>query len=134
MFTEETPKTISRLFEIINSVEQALGKDWTIERQSRQGELALYFKEASGRELLYFALRYDLWTHAQQPLWFGVDLQWNESVIAAFTQGNTGSCLEYQGMRLRALDQQLASGEPCDEIIRIISAQLHILKQALQTV
>ena len=105
-----------------------------MERQSRQGEFALYFKDNAGGLLLYFALRYDLWTYTQQPLWFGVDLKWNESVITAFTQCNRGGYIDYNGMRLCGLEQQLASEEHSKEIIQIISSQLDILKQAVQTV
>jgi len=128
MFTDETPKIISRFFQIIESVEQELAGKYMLEKASRQGELSLLFKDASGRSVLCFGLRYDLWTQTQQPFWYWVSLDGDEQTVSRFTEANKGRCLDYMGKRLCSVEQHITAAEqPHKQIVPLLEAQLKIL-------
>ena len=128
VFSEDMPKTVSLLFDTVESVERALCKKYSVEKQSSQGELALYFKDQEGRNILYFCLRYDLWTHSQTPLWFGVSRQWPEEAVNKFTGVNKGNFIDYISYRLCPIDPKITSGENASsDIIKILEAQLQAL-------
>ncbi|MEI6124971.1 MAG: hypothetical protein WCQ99_00310 [Pseudomonadota bacterium] len=128
MFSEEMPKILSRLFDTVEAIERAFHTAYIVEKQSSQGELALYFKNQQGQNILYFCLRYDLWTHSQTPLWFGVCGQWPEEVVNKFSTLNKGGCIEFCNYRLCPVDPKITSGENASAaIIKILEAQLQAL-------
>lgn len=128
MFSEDMPKIVSRMFTIIGSVEEALGTTYVIEKKSRQGELALYFKDCRGDYILYLAFRYDLWTHLQNPLWFGVNTTWSPEIVADFTINNTGRFIDHDNYRLCPVDQTITSSEnPSERLLSILKQQIDSL-------
>ncbi len=128
MFTKDTPKEISRLFDLIEAVQQKFQDRFTINKQSRQGELSLVFKTADLVDILYLGVRYDLWTRAQNPLWFGVQSDWNEKVVNLFSEHNQGRWVPFENFRLCPVPPELTMQDEYKElIIEMLEEQLNIV-------
>ena len=128
MFTEETVKTVSECFSIIEAVENSLKAAYTIESSSRQGEKTLFFKTEGGDHLLGFGLWYDLWTQFQHPLWYGVHSTWPKSVFSCFTQKNSGQYIDFKDYRLCFVSPKPGETEAAaGEVAGILQEQLAAL-------
>ena len=104
MFTEDTPKIVAGYFKLFDAVEAHFKDRCPVERLSRQGELALIFKTAAGECVLYFAVRWDLWSRMHLPLWLGVRPEWSATAADDFAARNQGRSFLHEGCRLCPLD------------------------------
>ena len=118
MINENTPQEISRLFDLVDAVEQEYSKSFSVERQSRQGELALYFLDHAGSHILYFTVRHDLWERLQNPAWFGVKTDWDEAVLSSFTQTYGEGFVNHEGFRLFPLEHNMVARDTGSENIK----------------
>ena len=104
MLSKDTPKEISHLFSLVESVEQACSSRYGVEKKSSRGELSLLISTSDGRPLLYLGVRYDLWTRLQHPLWAGVKLTWPPGLLDTFTGTHAGRTIDHEGYRLCPVD------------------------------
>ena len=108
MFTEEMPKLVAGYFKLFEAVENHFRQRCAIERLSSQGELALVFKTAAGEPALYFALRWDLWSRMNIPLWLGVRPDWSPAGADEFAARHPGMAFTHDGYLMRPFDQSIA--------------------------
>ncbi len=130
MFSEEMIKQVSGFFSLIEEIEQKLMDTCLLEKQSRQGELALVFNTEDGRPLLYFGIQHELWMRYQQPFWYGVSTAWQETVVTAFSSSHEGliTCRDY---RLCPLPHNLVSpAENIPAIAAFLEEKISTLKAA----
>lgn len=104
MFTEDMPKIVAGFFTLFDAVEAHFRDRCAVERQSRQGELALVFSTPAGARALYFAVRWDLWSRMHLPLWLGVRPEWSASGSDDFAARNQGRSFMHEGYLLSPLD------------------------------
>jgi hypothetical protein len=104
MFTEDMPKIVAGYFKLFEAVEAHFKDRCPVERLSRQGELALIFLTPAGASVLYFAVRWDLWSRMNLPLWLGVRSEWSASGADDFAARNPGRSFMHEGYRLCPLD------------------------------
>jgi len=130
MFTEETVKTVSGFFSIIEKVEAGFCKRLTVEKTSGAGKLYLVFKDARNTNLLCFGAWYELWMRFQAPLWFGVDVRWSQEVVDRFTRRNQGDCIAYDSFKLCSIAETVAAKKNCcEEIVLLLEQQLKTFKE-----
>ena len=110
MFSEDMPKIVAGYFELLDAVEQHFKDAYAMERLSRQGELALVFKNAAGGSLLYLGVRWDLWSRMHLPLWLGVRPDWGQAAADAFAARNQGRCFMHDGYSLCPVDPRHCRG------------------------
>ncbi len=132
MFTEDTVKTLSRLYTLIEEVESFYAATYTIEKKSTQGELSLFFFDSAGRYLLYLTIRWDLWMRFQKPLWFGVHTQWPHTVVQTFAQLNKDQVIDFDNYMLCCIDLEGATQENnLEKIKAIVEKNVKALQSAL---
>ena len=125
MFSDDMPKIVAAYFELLDAIERHFKDACAIERLSRQGELALVFKNAAGGSLLYFGVRWDLWSRMHLPLWLGVRPDWGQASADAFAVRNQGRCFMHDGYSLCPVDSAIAaSTDTVPELIALIEAEL----------
>jgi len=125
MFSEDMPKIVAGYFDLFDAVEQHFKSVYVMQRLSRQGELALVFKDAAGCSLLYLAVRWDLWNRMHLPLWLGVRPDWGQSAVESFGARNPGRCFSYDGYSLCPVDQPIAASTgAAPELIALLEQEL----------
>jgi|GEM_PF-933041 len=125
MFSEDMPKIVAGYFDLFDAVEQHYKSAYAIERLSRQGELALIFKNKAGLSLLYLAVRWDLWDRMHLPLWLGVRPDWGQPAVEGFGARNPGRCFFYDGYSLCPVDQPIAASTgAAPELIALLEREL----------
>ncbi len=129
MFTKETPKEISGLYDVIEAAESRFRGAYAVEKKQRQGELRLVLCRPSGGELLYIGLRYDLWHRTGSPLWFGVRQDWNEEIVSRFRKFNNGSCFRYEEFFLRSAAYEAGTEGFTKAFLEMLDSQLQILTE-----
>ena len=120
MFTEETVKTVSGLFSIIEEVRARLNNSFTVEKKSSQGKLHLVFKDDRNTDLLCFGVWHELWERCQAPLWFGVNTNWSQEVVDRFKRNNQGKFITYDCFELCPIDQTIVAKNNCSEEIALL--------------
>ena len=110
MFTDDMPKLVAGFFEVLDAVERHFKELYAIERLSKQGEQALVFKSVEAGSLLYFGMRWDLWSRMHLPLWLGVRPDWGQAAVDAFGARNHGKCFFHDGYSLCPVDPAIATG------------------------
>ena len=124
MFDADTPKIISRLYDIIAAVESALTERFTIEPHQCQGERALFFTNAAGQRFFYFGVWYTLWERSSFPLWYGVHTQWKPATIQAF-QTQHPEAVGFEGYQLcRAECAHIFEDGPAEPVIELVTREL----------
>jgi hypothetical protein len=103
MFSPDTPKVISRLYDIIAALESRLAGRFAVEPHQRQGERAVFVIDGDGHPFFYFGAWYELWSRSGFPLWFGVHADWNAAVVQAFLQRHP-EAVAFEGYRLCRAD------------------------------
>ena len=121
------PKEISQLFDIIEGLEKRLQSAYRVTRASRQGELSLDIADASGRCLLYVAVRPDLWQQMLMPLWYGVRSEWGEAAAQKFQAAVPGA-FAYQEFVLARIDPSVTM-QP--EPVAVLQADIERVLQTL---
>ena len=125
MLSEDMPKIVAGYFGLLDAVAQHFKDSCVVERLSRQGELAIVFKNASGGSLLYLGVRWDLWSRMHLPLWLGVRPDWGQSAVDCFGARNPGRCFFYEGYSLCPVDQPIAaSASAAPELIALLEQEL----------
>jgi hypothetical protein len=126
MFSEDMPKIVAGYFELLDAVELHFKEAYVIERLSRQGELALVFKNAAGGSLLYVGVRWDLWSRMHLPLWLGVRPDWGQAAAHGFAARNQGRCFMHDGYSLCPADPAIAAGADTAPaaLIALVQAEL----------
>jgi len=129
MFSEDMPKIVSGYFELLDAVEQHFKDGYAIDRLSRQGELALVFKNKAG-SLLYVGVRWDLWSRMHLPLWLGVQPEWGQAAADAFAVRNQGRCFMHDGYSLCPADPAIAAGGETAPaaLIALVQAELEAVQ------
>jgi hypothetical protein len=131
MFTKEMPKTISKMYDIIYKAEEVLGKKFLLEKESRQGEVALFFKEKN-ENFLYAGFRYSLYQCTRNWFWFGVGLDWKECVVSAFRQRHENTLIQFENYLICPVSEEILEKENyLEETIKIIEEELESLKKVL---
>jgi hypothetical protein len=125
MFSEDMPKIVAGYFELLDAVEQHFKDAYAMERLSRQGELAIVFKNTGGTSLLYVGVRWDLWSRMHLPLWLGVRPDWGQAAARAFAELNQGRCFMHDGYSLCPVDKPIAAGtDAAPELIALLEQEL----------
>jgi hypothetical protein len=109
MFTEDMPKLVAGFFEMLDAVEQHFREAYDVERLSKQGEQALVFTRVEAGSLLYFGVRWDLWSRMHVPLWLGVRTDWGQAAVDGFAARNPGRCFFHDGYSLCPVDPAMAA-------------------------
>lgn len=109
MFTDDMPKIVGGYFKLLEAVEEHFTSAYTLERLSRQGELALIFKNAEGAGILYFGMRWELWSRLNMPLWLGMRPEWSAKADEDFAARHPGTTFMHEGYRVCPLDPALAA-------------------------
>ena len=130
MFDADTPKIISRLYDIIEAVESGLSGSFTVQPHQCQGERALFFTDAAGQRFFYFGVWYELWTRSSFPLWYGVHTQWNPATVQAFLK-NHPEAVHFEGYQLcRAECASIFEDGPVEPVIELIGHELDCLTRS----
>lgn len=129
MFSEDMPKIVAGYFELLDAVELHFKEAYAMERLSRQGELALVFKNAAGGSLLYLGVRWDMWSRMHLPLWLGVRPDWGPAAADAFAKRNQGRGFMHDGYSLRPVDPAIAA-DTVPALIALIEAELAAAQRA----
>jgi hypothetical protein len=130
MFDADTPKIISRLYDIIAAVESALAERFTIQVHQCRGERALFFADADGRRFFYFGVWYELWSRSSFPLWFGVHADWNPGVVQAFL-GSHPEAVGFEGYHLcRVENAPIFEDGPIEPVTELLARELDCLTRS----
>ncbi len=124
MFDADTPKIISRLYDIIAAVESALSERFTVEPHQCQGERALFFTDTDGKRFFYFGVWYELWSRSSFPLWYGVHTQWNPETVQTFL-GNHPEAVHFEGYQLCKVEcAPIFENGPFEPVAELIGHEL----------
>ncbi len=88
MFSKTIPearKTLKKLKELVDSVEQK-SKKFNPEPSHSQLEYGIYFKNAEGRQILWFGIWYECWEKMEVPIVFGVGKDETDEARKIFTE------------------------------------------------
>ena len=103
MFSPDTPKIISRLYDVIAAVESGLAGRFSVQPHQCRGERALFFVDAEGKRFFYFGAWYELWSRSGFPLWYGVHSQWAAATVRTFL-GRHPEAVPFEGYHLCRAD------------------------------
>ncbi len=127
MFDADTPKIISRLYDIIAAVESALSERFSVQQHQRQGERALFFTDADAQRVFYFGVWYELWSRSSSPLWYGVHSQWNPKVVQTFLK-NHPEAVGFEGYHLCRMEcAHVFEDGPVEPVVELIEQELDCL-------
>lgn len=127
MFNADTPKIISRLYNIIAAVESALTERFTIQLHQCQGERALFFADTDGQRFFYLGVWYELWSRSNFPLWYGVHADWNPGVVKTFL-GNHPEAVGFEGYHLCRVEcAHVFEDGPSEPVAELIARELDCL-------
>ncbi|MBM4311082.1 MAG: hypothetical protein FJ119_09085 [Deltaproteobacteria bacterium] len=130
MFSADTPKIISRLYDIIAALESGLAGRFTLRLHQCPGERALLFTQTDGTPFFYCGAWYELWSRSNFPLWYGVNAQWNAETVQRFLERHP-EAVAFEGYRLcRAECAPVFEDGPVDPVIELIQSELAFLTQA----
>lgn len=131
MFTKEMPKTISKMYDVFYKIEEIFGNKYFLEKQNRQGEASLFFKEKE-EKLLYAGFRYSLYQCTRNWFWFGVGLDWKEDIVHAFRQRHENSMIQFENFLLCPISEDILEKENyLEAAVKIIEEELESLKKGL---
>ena len=132
MFTKEMPKTISKMYDVVYNVEKAFEKDFSMEKESSQGEYSLFFKTRDGERLFFTGFKYSIYQCTQNWFWFGVDMCWNETVVKTFSQRHENVFIRFDNFLLCPIPEEALEKENfLEETTKIICEELGALKAVL---
>jgi hypothetical protein len=127
MFDSDTPKIISRLYDVIAAVESALTERFTVQPHQCQGERALFFANADGKRFFYFGVWYELWSRSSFPLWYGVHSQWSPATVQTFLKQHP-EAIGFEGYHLcRAECAPVFDDGQVEPVIELITQELDSL-------
>jgi hypothetical protein len=127
MFDADTPKIISRLYDIIAAVEAALSERFTVQPHQCQGERALFFTDADGQRFFYFGVWYELWSRSSVPLWYGVHTAWNPVTVQTFLKQHP-TAIGFEGYQLcQAECAPIFDNGPVEPVVELITHELDCL-------
>lgn len=130
MFSADTPKIISRLYDIIAALESGLAGRFSVQLHQCPGERALLFAHADGAPFFYCGAWYELWSRSGFPLWYGVHANWAAAVVRKFLERHP-EAVAFEGYRLcRAECAPVFEDGPVDPVIELIQSELAFLTQA----
>jgi len=130
MFDADTPKIISRLYDIIAAVESALVDRFTVQPHQCQGERALFFRNADGQRFFYFGVWYELWSRSSVPLWYGVHTEWNPVTVESFLK-NHPTAIGFEGYQLCQVEcAPIFDDGPVEPVVELITNELECLARA----
>lgn len=130
MFNADTPKIISRLYDIIAAVESALEGRFTIQPHQCQGERALFFTDTDGHRFFYFGVWYELWSRSSSPLWYGVHSQWDPATVQTFLEQHP-EAVGFEGYHLCRMDcAPVFEDGPIESVVELIGHELDCLTRS----
>ncbi len=133
MFTKEMPKTISKMYDIVYKAEEVFGKDFSVEKESSQGESSLIFKTGDEEKIFHLGFKYALYQCTQNWFWFGVGLDWNEVLVNAFSQRHENVFICFENFMLCPVPEQVIEKENfLEETTKIITEEIEVLTAVLK--
>ncbi len=130
MFSPDTPKIISRLYDIIAALESGLAGRFAVQPHQRQGERAVFVADGGGRRFFYVGAWYELWSRSGFPLWYGVHEDWDAAVVTAFLARHP-EAVAFEGYRLcRAECAPVFEDGPLEPFTGLIESELAFLARA----
>jgi hypothetical protein len=132
MFTKEMPKTISKMYDVVYNVEKTFEKDFSMEKESGQGEYSLFFKTRDGERFFFTGFKFSLYQCTQNWFWFGVDMCWNEPVVKTFSQRHENVFIRFDNFLLCPIPEETLEKENfLEKTTKIIGEELEALKAVL---
>ena len=117
------------MYDVVNKIEAVFGKDFAVEKESKQGEASLFLKNHDDEKLLYAGFRYSLYQCTQNWFWFGVGLDWNEKIVDAFKQRHENVFIQFENFLLCPVSEDVLGKENfLEETAKIIGEELKALK------
>jgi len=128
MYKPEIPKTLFKLFRIVDAVKNNSGKSFKITNSNNSEEYGVYFKDNESNNILYFGVWHDFWNEYGYPLCYGVDSnKWSKAFVDRFKSSHE-KYFEKNGYILCAINEDTLSKETCSEdIAKIIYDELVML-------
>ena len=133
MFTKEMPKTVSKMYDVVYKLEETFGKDFLMEKESGQGEDSLFFKTKDGERFFFTGFKFSLYQCTQNWLWFGVNMNWSESIVKAFTQRHENVFIRFDNFLLCPIPEEALEKENfLEETTKIIGEEIEVLTAVLK--
>ena len=132
MFTKEMPKTISKMYDVVYNVEKTFEKDFSMEKESSQGEYSLFFMTRDGERFFFTGFKFSLYQCTQNWFWFGVNMNWNEPVVKSFSQRHENVFIRFDNFLLCPIPEETLEKENfLEETTKIIGEEIKALKAVL---
>jgi len=129
MFTPDTPHIISRIYDIIASVESACAGRVPLQPRQGTGERALVFMDAAGQPFLYFGAWYELWSRSGFPLWYGVHEQWDGATVQRFVERHPEAVI-FESFRLCRMDcAAVFEDGPAEPVVECVKQEIACLRR-----
>ena len=123
LFNKKTPTALGGLNSILLAFQKQAARAYKFKPSSRQRglwldeEFGLYFKNKSGKQVLWFGIWMAFWKDRGLPLCFGVDNTWHPAVRRVFRKAYAGQTYQFENWTLGALSREiLADDAPVDAI------------------
>jgi len=135
MFTNEIPKIILQLFEVVHQVEeQVLKEGYSVSRNKNSNEYAITIKNNDQDyhdSLVFFGVWYDFWKAHKKPLCYAIkDIPANKKkidILAAYMMKQGKETLDYEGWKVSYVTEETIHESNSTELIA--SETLELVKQ-----